>query len=125
MMKKLLKYNLALLLLMFAFSNSISAQSQEPVDMILMNTAPNLDWIQRTTATVNVFKGDKFNYSLVDNNNKLNTWLNNYPQEFVAYKSAMDEFFRTKTPSDFTPTDNDFYYDLKAQYEMLKTLKPW
>ncbi|WKD84676.1 hypothetical protein KCTC32516_00010 [Polaribacter huanghezhanensis] len=122
---KLLRNYLALSLMFFIFSNSISAQSQEPIDMIIINNAPNLTWIQRTTATVNVFKGVKFNYSLVENNQKLNNWVNSYPQEFVAYKNAMDEFFRTKKVENFTPTDQDFYYDLKAQYNMLKTLKPW
>ena len=122
---KLLKNYFALLLTFFVFSNLISAQSQEPVDMVLIKNAPNLAWIQRTDATVNVFKGVKFNYSLVENNNKLNNWLNSYPQEFIAYKNAMDNFFKTKEPSDFIESDQDFYYDLKAQYKMLKNLKPW
>ncbi len=122
---KSLKNYLALLLTFFIFSNTISAQSQESVDMVLIKNAPNLTWVQRTDATVNVFKGVKFNYSFVENNKKLNSWLNSYPQEFVAYKKAMDKFFSTKVANDFTPADQDFYYDLKAQYEMLKTLKPW
>ena len=122
---KLLKNYFALLLTFFVFSNSISAQSQEPIDMVLIKNAPNLAWIQRTDATVNVFKGVKFNYSLVENNSKLNDWIKSYPNEFTAYKNAMDTFFKTKKISDFTATDQDYYYDLKAQYEMLKNLKPW
>lgn len=93
---KRLRGYLALLLTFFIFSNSISAQSQEPIDMILINNAPNLTWIQRTEATVNVFKGVKFNYSLVENNSKLNDWIKSYPNEFTAYKNAMDKFFKLK-----------------------------
>jgi len=122
---KLLKNYLALLLTFFIFSNTISAQSQESVDMVLIKNAPNLAWIQRTDATVNVYKGVKFNYSFVENNKKLNNWLNSYPQEFVAYKNAMDRFFKSKKSEDFISTDQDFYYDLKAQYEMLKKIKRW
>ncbi|MFK5890079.1 MAG: hypothetical protein QM486_05045 [Flavobacteriaceae bacterium] len=122
---KLLKFKIVLLFVLFAFSSELSAQVKEPIDIVLMKAAPNLAWIQRSESSLNVYKGDKFNYSLVENNNKLNNWLNNYPQEFVAYKKAMDEFFRTKTIGDFTSTDQDFYYDLKAQYEILKKLKSW
>lgn len=122
---KLLRNYLAILLTFFIFSNSISAQSQEPVDMILTKNAPNLTWVQRTNTSVNVFKGVKFNYSLVENNSKLNDWIKSYPNEFTAYKNAMDQFFKTKKAEDFSTTDQDFYYDLKAQYEMLKNLNPW
>lgn len=122
---KLLRNYLAILLTFFIFSNSISAQSQEPVDMILTKNAPNLTWVQRTNTSVNVFKGVKFNYSLVENNSKLNDWIKSYPNEFIAYKNAMDQFFKTKKAEDFSTTDQDFYYDLKAQYEMLKNLNPW
>jgi len=125
MMKKLLKGSLALLLMLFTFSNTLSAQTQVPIDVVLLNAAPNLAWIQRTDASINVFKGDKFNYSLEVNNAKLKTWLNAYPQEFLAYQKAMDAFFATKNLGDFTSTDQDFYYDMKAQYQMLKILKPW
>lgn len=122
---KLLRNYLAILLTFFIFSNSISAQSQEPIDMVLIKNAPNLAWIQRTNTSVNVFKGVKFNYSLVENNSKLNDWIESYPNEFTAYKNAMDQFFKTKKAEDFSTTDQDFYYDLKAQYEMLKNLNPW
>lgn len=115
------------ILLFFLAITTINTKAQvtEPIDMILVENAPHLPWIQRSESTENVFKGEKFNYGLEDNNSKINQWLESYPDEFQAYQTAMDDFFKTKTPEDFSESDRDFYYDMKAQYQMIKDLKPW
>ena len=124
-MKSKLLRNCLAFAVVFMVSLSISAQTQEPVDMVLIKNAPNLRWIQRTAATQNVFKGDKFNYRKDENVQLLNHWIVTHPQEFEAYKKALDEFFRTKKVGDFIPSERDYYYDLKAQYQLLKNIKPW
>lgn len=132
-MKKLLQFKkrtrsffIATLLLFFSITTySQSTAVKQPVDVVLVNSAPHISWIQRSDASENVYKGEKFNYNLVENNKNIQKWADQYPNEVTSYKQAIELFFKETSVNDFIGQEKDFYYDMKAQYQMIKKLLKW
>ncbi len=126
-MKKQTFLNNAIFTMVLFFSITLSAQSAsiEPADIVLAESAPHLSWIQRSDNSENVFKGEKFNYDLVKNNENIQKWADQYPFEVTSYKQAIENFFKETSANDLTGQEKDFYYDMKAQYQMIKKLLKW
>lgn len=126
-MKKQTFLNNAIFTMVLFFSITLSAQSAsiEPADIVLTESAPHLSWIQRSDNSENVFKGEKFNYDLVKNNENIQKWADQYPFEVTSYKQAIENFFKETSANDLTGQEKDFYYDMKAQYQMIKKLLKW
>ena len=108
-------------------SITLSAQSEtnEPIDLVLVKSAPHLTWIQRSDTSENVFKGEKFKYDLVKNNEQIQKWADQYPSEVTSYRQAIEKFFTETSVNDLIGQEKDFYYDMKAQYQMVKKLLKW
>jgi len=126
-MKKQTFLNNAIFTMVLFFSITLSAQSAsiEPADIVLTESEPHLSWIQRSDNSENVFKGEKFNYDLVKNNENIQKWADQYPFEVTSYKQAIENFFKETSANDLTGQEKDFYYDMKAQYQMIKKLLKW
>lgn len=109
------------------FTITLSAQSEvkAPIDMVLSESAPHLSWIQRSEDSENVFQGQKFKYHIIKNNENIQNWVGQYPSEVTSYKQAIEKFFKETSVNDFTGQEKDFYYDMKAQYQMIKQLLKW
>lgn len=108
---------------------SIQSQAQEieisSVDLVLVEAAPNIPWIQRTENTTNVFKGEKFNYDLKENKARFQKWVDNYPKEVQEYKKAIEAFFKQTKMAAVPVSEKDFYYDMQAQYQMIAEMLEW
>jgi hypothetical protein len=120
-----LKNAISTMVLLFTITLSAQSASKEPVDMVLVESAPHLSWIQRSDASENVFQGEKFKYDLVKNNENIQKWVAQYPSEVTSYKPAIENFFNETSANDLTGQEKDFYYDMKAQYQMIKKLLKW
>jgi hypothetical protein len=66
-----LKNSLFTILLFFTISLSAQSEAKEPVDLVLVKSAPHISWIQRSESSENVFQGEKFKYDLVKNNEQV------------------------------------------------------
>lgn len=95
------------------------------VDRVLMENAPHLPWMQRTESTEQVFKGQRFNYELESNRSKILQWVSEYPAELQAYQEKIPAFFKEFPADTFKGQEQDFYYDIKAQYELIAQLLNW
>jgi hypothetical protein len=117
----------AIFTMVLFLSMTLSAQSEtkEPIDMVLSESAPHLSWIQRSEASENVFQGQKFKYDLVENNENIQKWVDQYPSEVTSYRQAIEKFFTETSVNDLIGQEKDFYYDMKAQYQMVKKLLKW
>jgi hypothetical protein len=113
------------MVLFFAISLSAQSASNELIDLVLVKSAPHISWIQRSDASENVFQGEKFKYDLVKNNENIQKWVAQYPSEVTSYKQAIENFFNETSANDLTGQEKDFYYDMKAQYQMIKKLLKW
>lgn len=129
------------LTLMLTLSVGLSAQSAKgevdvkvftnpdigakPVEMILVEKAPHLPWVQRTESTEQVFKGQRFNYALESNQERFRSWAQEFPAELEAYRKSMPGYFKANSADDFKGQEQDFYYDMLAQYQMIKQLQGW
>ena len=117
----------AIFTMVFFFSITLSAQSEtkEPIDLVLVNSAPHISWIQRSDNSENVFQGEKFKYDLVKNNEQIQNWVDQYPSEVNPYRQAIEKFFKETSVNDLIGQEKNFYYDMKAQYQMIKKLLKW
>jgi hypothetical protein len=72
-MNKKTFFKKAIFTMVLFLSIILSAQSasKEPADIVLNESAPHLSWIQRSDASGNVFKREKFKYDLVKNNEQV------------------------------------------------------
>jgi hypothetical protein len=120
-----LKNAMFTMVLLFSIMLSAQSASKEPADIVLAESAPHLSWIQRSDASENVFQGEKFKYDLVKNNENIQKWVDQYPSEVTSYKQAIEKFFNETSANDLTGQEKDFYYDMKAQYQMIKKLLKW
>jgi hypothetical protein len=120
-----LKNAISTMVLFFSIMLSAQSASKEPADIVLAESAPHLSWIQRSDASENVFQGEKFKYDLVKNNENIQKWVDQYPSEVTSYKQAIEKFFNETSANDLTGQEKDFYYDMKAQYQMIKKLLKW
>ena len=120
-----LKKALITMVLFCTITLSAQSASKESADMVLAESAPHLSWIQRSDASENVFQGEKFKYDLVKNNENIQKWVAQYPSEVTSYKQAIENFFNDTSANDLTGQEKDFYYDMKAQYQMIKKLLKW
>jgi hypothetical protein len=120
-----LKNALSTMVLFLSITLSAQSASKEPADIVLAESAPHLSWIQRSDASENVFQGEKFKYDLVKNNENIQKWVAQYPSEVTSYKQAIENFFNETSANDLTGQEKDFYYDMKAQYQMIKKLLKW
>lgn len=93
--------------------------------MVLVESAPHISWIQRSDSSENIYQGEKFKYNLVENNKNIQKWVDQYPSEVTAYKQAIEKFFKETSVNDITGQEKDFYYDMKAQYQMIKKSLKW
>ena len=123
--KNYLKIVFFALTLSFSFTISAQSEVQEPIDVVLAESAPHLSWIQRSDNSENVFQGQKFKYDLAKNNKNIQQWADQYPSEVASYKQAIVKFFKETSVDDLTGQEKDFYYDMKAQYQMIKELLQW
>ena len=116
-----------IIILCFLGLNPTDTQAQElvGVEVVLLEAAPNIPWPRRTESSTKVFKGEKFNYDLEENNLLFQKWITDYPKEVTAYRKAMDQFFKDYTIDRIRESEKDFFLDLKAQYQMIKNLQPW
>lgn len=126
-MNKKKKLKNAIFSMVLFFTITLSAQSlvNDGVDVVLVKSAPHISWIQRSDASENVFQGEKFKYDLVKNNENIQKWADQYPSEVTSYKGAIEIFFKDTSVNDLTGQEKDFYYDMKAQYQMIKKLLKW
>lgn len=117
----------AIFTMVLFLSMTLSAQSEakEPIDLVLIRSAPHLSWVQRSDTSENVFQGEKFTYDLVKNNQQIQKWVDQYPSEVTSYKQAVEKFFKETSVNDLIGQEKDFYYDMKAQYEMVQKLLKW
>ena len=123
--KTFLKNAIFTMVLFFTMTFSAQTVSKEPADIVLAESAPHLSWIQRSEASQNVFKGEKFKYDLVKNNEQIQKWADQYPSEVTSYRQAIEKFFTETSVNDLIGQEKDFYYDMKAQYQMVKKLLKW
>jgi hypothetical protein len=126
-MNKITFFKNAIFTMVLFFTITLSAQSasNELIDLVLVKSAPHISWIQRSDASENVFQGEKFKYDLVKNNENIQKWVAQYPSEVTSYKQAIENFFNETSANDLTGQEKDFYYDMKAQYQMIKKLLKW
>lgn len=111
--------------LLFSMALSAQSESKVAVDIVLVKSAPHISWILRSDASENVFQGEKFKYDLVKNNENIQKWADQYPSEVTSYKQAIEKFFKETSVNDLIGQEKDFYYDMKAQYQMIKELLKW
>lgn len=111
--------------LLFSMALSAQSESNEPADIVLAESAPHLSWVQRSETSQNAFQGEKFKYDLVKNNENIQKWADQYPSEVTSYKQAIEKFFKETSVNDLIGQEKDFYYDMKAQYQMIKELLKW
>ena len=117
----------AIFTMVFFLSMTLSSQSETngSIDLVLVKSAPHLKWIQRSDASENVFQGEKFKYDLVKNNEQIQNWVDQYPSEVNPYRQAIEKFFKETSVNDLIGQEKNFYYDMKAQYQMIKKLLKW
>lgn len=123
--KTFLKNAIFTMVLFLSMTLSAQSETKEPIDMVLVKSAPHLSWIQRSEASQNVFQGQKFKYDLVENNENIQKWVDQYPSEVTSYRQAIEKFFTETSVNDLIGQEKDFYYDMKAQYQMVKKLLKW
>lgn len=113
--------------LLIVFSMQANAQDQviKPVDLVIVESAPHMPWMLRTESTVNVFKGEKFNYDLKTNKTRLQKWIDTYPAEVATYRSAVESFFKSTDIQAVPVSEQGYYYDMRAQYQMLAEMLEW
>jgi hypothetical protein len=89
---------------------TFSAQSatKEPIDIVLVESAPHLSMIQRSDALENIFQGEKFKYDLVKNNEHIQKWVAQYPSEVTSYKQAIEKFFKVTSANNFSTGYENF-----------------
>ena len=126
-MNKITFFKNAIFTMVLFFTITLSAQSasNEPIDLVLVKSAPHISWIQRSDASENVFQGEKFKYDLVKNNENIQKWADQYPSEVTSYKQAIEKFFKETSFNDLNGQEKNFYYDMKAQYQMIKKSLKW
>jgi hypothetical protein len=123
--KTFLKNAIFTMVLFLSMTLSAQSETKEPIDMVLVKSAPHLSWIQRSEASQNVFQGEKFKYNLVKNNEKIQKWVDQYPSEVTTYRQAIETFFKETSVNDLIGQEKDFYYDMKAQYQIVQKLLKW
>jgi len=85
----------------------------------LIKAAPHLPVMERSTEEGNLFYGAKFTYNKVDNEKALKEWSENYPNEVVSYKLAIDSYLKNTDVSKLSAADQNTFYDLKSQWFMV------
>jgi hypothetical protein len=127
LLRRNLKALILAIIMLAPITNSLSAQTEtkEPIDMVLVNSAPHIPWIERTEESKNAFKGEKFKYEQEKNNERIQSWVKQYPSEVTPYRQAIEKFFKETSVNDLVGQEKDFYHDMKAQYQMIKKLFKW
>ena len=108
---------------MVLFSSiTLSAQSAAEIATVSKNAviqaAPNLPKMERSTKEGLLFHGVKFTYKAKENEKALKDWSVNFPREVVDYKIAIAKYLEDTAVSNLSAADQDAFYDLKNQWIM-------
>jgi hypothetical protein len=127
LLRRNLKALILALIMLAPISNSLSAQSdaKAPIDLVLIESAPHIPWIQRVAPTENESTDGKIKYEQEKNTERIEKWVEQYPSEVTPYRQAMEKFFKETAVNDLAGQEKDFYHDMKAQYQMIKKLLKW
>ena len=113
--KRTRSFFVATLLLFF----SITAYTQTTaIENPVIQAAPNLPKMERSTDGKILFHGEKFTYKKDENEKTLKKWSLNYPSEVAAYKIAIGKYLKDTDVSKLSSTDQNTFYDLKSQWIM-------
>lgn len=125
MNKKTFFKNVLCLMTLF-FTMILYAQSEPKVLIItenpLIEAAPNLPKMERSTEGGKLFYGVKFTYKADENKKTLKDWTVNYPSEVVDYKVAIAKYLKDTDVSKLSAADQNTFYDLKSQWLMVMQL---
>lgn len=68
------------------------------------------------------FYGEKFKYKKNENEDNVHEWIKAYPEEYKKYKTVIAEYMKATDPETLSADAATLYYDLKAQWLMIRQL---